>query len=128
MSKIDELVNNTLEEIYKKIEMSLTEQIALQVKLGKNELKLTTVSSVDKNKGHSKDAKYQLLYHENNDPKKLKRCDDTYERIKIVANRMGITHISERLNEFKTSEIEKVWFLSTEKQITKYNKHLVLKW
>ena len=41
---------------------------------------------------------------------------------------MGITHISERLNEFKTSEIEKVWFLSTEKQITKYNKHLVLKW
>ena len=57
MSKIDELVNNTLEEIYKKIEMSSPEQIALQVKLGKNELKLTTVSSVDKNKGHSKDAK-----------------------------------------------------------------------
>lgn len=54
--------------------------------------------------------------------------NDSTFRIKIVANRMGITDISERLNEFKTSEMEKVWFLTTEKQTTEYNKHLVLKW
>lgn len=123
--KINELVNNTFEEIYQEIEKALAEKIALKVKLGKNELVLTTLSSVNKDEGHSKDAKYQLLYHEDN---KIKRCDNTYEHIKVVAERMGITDIFEELNKFETSEEERIWIFTKEKQVTEYNKHLVLKW
>ncbi|HEL1546109.1 hypothetical protein V9Z56_09995 [Streptococcus suis] len=126
--QINDLINNTLEEIYQEIEKALTEKIALQVKLGKNELVLTTLSSVNKDEGHSKDAKYQLLYHEDNELTKIKRCDNTYKHIKVAAERMGITDISEELNEFETSEEERIWFFTKENKITKYNKHLVLKW